>query len=1446
MSKPLFIDGKKYISASRASKKFGYVSDYIGQLCRSKKITGKLLGKIWYVDTESLLAYKNKQVPKRFKNLEAKIIEKPIRQHTETCLNKKAFVYEPEMESRLPRLSKVSKFEKPLLSRLAINEALAVSLALILALVISLGLLEHTDRYLARSVFDKSQKVSSFVNQQVGASIQSSFEYSFDWVGGFWDSVTRGFRNLSDLALSKIFFATRGDEENSSVAGTDGIANFSTEPVERVVNTVLVESQPANFDNLKDELKSELTNYIRSQNSYESSPTGAPVAPSLVLEGLESFKTNKVVPVTYYVVTRQSDTDVSRTSSNLSRLTDGGNFTNAVITSSSFSGPSVFATDLSFDQALGTSATTTNLFATNATFTNLSGVALGLTDITFVNATGTNATTTSLFATTASTTNLFGSGLSTCDTATNALTWSAGLFGCNTVSSFSWTPETWGVSTSTTLGFLDGFLSTASSTIDSTLLVTGSSTLQNFTFVNATGTHSTSTSIYSSTLVADNSTTTNLFSTTASSTNLFSSLLNVGGNSLLVNQAGNVGVGAPNPGTKLTVNVVDTADTFQAASYTDSSFSSIYSSFTIGHSSAGIGFHTLSGSGVPANLTFTNAGTDTLILDENNNVGIGTTTPFAKLTVHANDGETNDTLFSISSSTASTYDSLFSVSNSGLTSLANLLLTSSTTLQNFTFTNATGTNATTTDFFSETASSTNLYASSLIVDGNTLVVDNSSHQVGIGIASPSALLHLNLASGNAEIQFDSAANSWKFRNNGTTGQFNIIDNSFSVAPFKIDNNSANNNLVITGGRVGIVDISPDFTLESVGSSGSGYFGLSDTSDGDILVVNSTGNLGIGTTSPYAKLSLEHLSASGTVIGADALTSFVGNLLDLKVASSTKFSVNQSGDLLLMGSTTLQNFTFVNATGTSATTTNFFTTIASTTNLFTSLFNVQGDKFVIGNGGFVGLSTTTPQTSFVISSPDGSAGLRFVRDDADVGAEDVIGSFEFESYDASNGANGVRARIAAVLTDAGGGTDVRFYNKQTSSVTERERLRITQGGTFGFSARNATAVETPGNAYHFIDTPQSFQDMTVLDGSTFIIEGKRSASDVAVQFQGLNVGPTMSLGIDASSGFTLYDITNTVARITVSNISGIVGNVGIASSSPWRTLSVNGTAAFTSLTNDGSGYYACVNTTTGELATSTTACGASSIKYKENVLDLDYGLEEVLALRPVSFDWKRSFIPNGTPQIGFIAEEVALVIPEIVGRNDAGEITNLDYPKLTAVIANALKELDSNLESLATTTVQSNPTSFADRFFLNLFARLKEWFADAGNGVDEFFARVLSTEVVYTRELCLEDVCVDKERLQSLLNLLEASPQGSLTSEGSTVTTSPAPNPAPPPGSTTSTSTDPEDLSEPDLKTDIEISEDNSLNSPEIVEESEVDNVEEGVIEVKAETLSEPPPDTPNE
>ena len=54
------------------------------------------------------------------------------------------------------------------------------------------------------------------------------------------------------------------------------------------------------------------------------------------------------------------------------------------------------------------------------------------------------------------------------------------------------------------------------------------------------------------------------------------------------------------------------------------------------------------------------------------NVGIGTTSPFAPSSIHANNGSTNKTLFAIGSSTASATTTLFSVSNTGSTTLFQL------------------------------------------------------------------------------------------------------------------------------------------------------------------------------------------------------------------------------------------------------------------------------------------------------------------------------------------------------------------------------------------------------------------------------------------------------------------------------------------------------------------------------------------------------------------------------------------------------------------------------------------------------------------------------------------------------------------------------------------------------------------------------------------------------
>ncbi|MCB9810518.1 MAG: hypothetical protein H6779_01560 [Candidatus Nomurabacteria bacterium] len=52
------IDGIEYHRASLLAKKFKYTSDYIGQLCRARKIDAQLIGRNWYVNPISLSAHK--------------------------------------------------------------------------------------------------------------------------------------------------------------------------------------------------------------------------------------------------------------------------------------------------------------------------------------------------------------------------------------------------------------------------------------------------------------------------------------------------------------------------------------------------------------------------------------------------------------------------------------------------------------------------------------------------------------------------------------------------------------------------------------------------------------------------------------------------------------------------------------------------------------------------------------------------------------------------------------------------------------------------------------------------------------------------------------------------------------------------------------------------------------------------------------------------------------------------------------------------------------------------------------------------------------------------------------------------------------------------------------------------------------------------------------------
>ncbi|KKW21835.1 MAG: hypothetical protein UY62_C0017G0033, partial [Parcubacteria group bacterium GW2011_GWF2_50_9] len=430
-------------------------------------------------------------------------------------------------------------------------------------------------------------------------------------------------------------------------------------------------------------------------------------------------------------------------------------------------------------------------------------------------------------------------------------------------------------------GYFDGSITTASSltaggditatNITATgtatftnLALTGSTTLQHFTFVNATGTSATTTNLFS----------TNAVFTGATSTSFFTSVFNA--------------------------------------------ISSIFSSITGG--SATLGSLTATSS-----ATLSYAGTNMLITTDTAGKLISSSTPVAAYYLATS---SIASIFPYASTTALTvsgtgYFGTASTTNLTVSSLTSSRLPFITTAGAFTddsdlvFTNG---NLLTATYASSTSLSTSQSAWLATSGGN----------VGIGETAPGSKLSV---SGGATIgaSYDTTAAP----TNGMIipqGALHVSRSSSGDADMYFDNpdQTAGNRVrlvfrTLDSGSTAINIGGLRTVINSRGAVTADNDLILSTRDGDWMTIKNSGNVGIGETAPgsklsvsggatigasydttaaptngmiipYAKLSVEHLATTGTVIGTDALTGFTGNLLDLKVASSSKFTVNYLGNI----------------------------------------------------------------------------------------------------------------------------------------------------------------------------------------------------------------------------------------------------------------------------------------------------------------------------------------------------------------------------------------------------------------------------------------------------------------------------------------------------------------------------------------------------------------------
>ncbi|MDO8590345.1 MAG: hypothetical protein Q7R69_03725, partial [bacterium] len=442
-----------------------------------------------------------------------------------------------------------------------------------------------------------------------------------------------------------------------------------------------------------------------------------------------------------------------------------------------------------------------------------------------------NATSTNLFSTTASSTNLYtalfnGAGLATCQS-NNVLTWAGGVFGCEADdNTFAWTPTTYGtqnvVATSTGL-WLKG----------SPLGLIASSTF---------ATYSTST----------NATTTNLFSTTASSTNLYSSLLTVGGTGLIVDSSRNVGIGTTTPGEKLEIASGGNLQLSKPLSAANQDIA--YVNFN--ESNIDRDLARITGSSDKTNraygrLTFSTMNNATLServrIDEDGFVGIGTTSPLANLHV------SSSAIMSTVNVDAS--EALFEgANNSGITIAAS---------------------------------------------------DNARANLYFGFPSDD-LLHGILTYGPT-VASENASDMAIFVNNAERMRFDST------------------------GTVGIGTTTPwgKLSITQTGTGGAPAFIVEDIAspDSSPFIIDQTGNVGIGTTSPAALLSVAANSATQAIFGEGRISGDTSIIVGSAASSNKGLALTYDND-----------------------------------NNYATLY-VNGDRalnpFVVADGGNIGIGTTSP-------------------------------------------------------------------------------------------------------------------------------------------------------------------------------------------------------------------------------------------------------------------------------------------------------------------------------------------------------------------------------------------------------------------------------------------------------------------------------------------------------
>ena len=605
-----------------------------------------------------------------------------------------------------------------------------------------------------------------------------------------------------------------------------------------------------------------------------------------------------------------------------------------------------------------------------------------------------------------------------------------------------------------------------------------------------------------------------------------------------------------------------------------------------------------------SSLAFKVNGTDNLMnIEATGNVGIGTSAPDGKLHVHSG---------SAGAVTANGSTDDFIVEGSGSTGISILSPNASPAVLAFSDTMSAFLRNTHDNDLFEIATNNNGGEIALKTGSATEAMRiSSSGNVGIGTSTPANILDIQ---SSISAQVDIIAD----KDNDDTDTDSFL--RFWV------NGGSGSGTGVHKGSIGYDEGNDTLTLA--------YGGLANGH----LNIDSTGNVGIGTTSPTHKLhladagnvevALERTSGAKVMVQSQATRGQIGtysnNELQIVTNSNAAMTIDVTGNVGI-GTTAPDSDLEVRGTAES-----ILKVSESTNNNFIQLYQQASDSYLTA-----GTKTGTATNNLKIYT--GGSESMIVTDTGEVGIGTSAPSTPLHVY------NDVPALR---LQDATSG-DNHYVTGNNGE------LRLQTTGYLSLMPGNTTSMTLFANGNVGIGTTSPSDRLTV-----------KATDNLTTNYpiQIMNSSDSMRSGL-GTYGFSNkvgtaqnVDFTLDIGDDLVLNTGG---NVGIGTSSPGVKLDVNGGVRGTSAYD-----------------------AASDERFKDEISPIANSLDKIKELSGVRFVWRHDEFPDKEFQkgddIGVIAQNVEKIFPEAVFTDTLG-FKSVQYAKLVAPLIEATKELAHNLE-----------------------------------------------------------------------------------------------------------------------------------------------------------------------